>query len=106
VAYGNKILIGSTIDERIALLDMLYPQVGLITVGNLAVLLKTSIPDIYRAASYHSNFESIYGTISKADMVEGFVLKRKNGKLENMTRELNNNGWAVKVRKPTRGYTH
>jgi hypothetical protein len=37
-------------------------------------------------------------------MVEGFVLKRKSGKLEMMTREQNNVGWSVKVRKPTSNY--
>jgi hypothetical protein len=37
-------------------------------------------------------------------MVEGFILKRKSGKLEMMTREQNNTGWQVKVRKPTANY--
>lgn len=104
VAYEGKILIGSTIEERIKLLDMLYPSQGAISSKGITYLYKTSVPDIYKVANFYSDFSKIYNDLSKVDMVEGFVLKRKNGKLEMMLREQNNTGWAVKVRKPTANY--
>jgi len=104
VAYEGKILIGSTIEERIKLLDMLYPSKGAISSKGITYLHKTEVPDIYKVANFDSDFSKIYNELSKVDMVEGFVLKRKNGKLEMMLREQNNTGWAVKVRKPTANY--
>jgi hypothetical protein len=104
VAYNNKILIGSTIEERIDLINKLYPSKGAISTGGIDYLYKTEVPFIYKVANFYSNFAEIYETISKVDMVEGFILKRKSGKLEMMTREQNNTGWQVKVRKPTANY--
>jgi hypothetical protein len=107
MAYDGKILIGSTPLERIALLDLLYPKrEPAVAIGGVTVLFKTDYPDIYRVNTFppFSDFEAIFKTISQIDMVEGLVLKRTSGKLENMTREANNTGWAVKVRKPTKNY--
>jgi hypothetical protein len=105
VAYNNKILVGSTIEERISLLDKLYPSGDAIkTKEGVTYLYKTNIEDIYKVNNFYGNFADIYDKISKVDMVEGFVLKRKSGKLEMMTREQNNVGWSVKVRKPTSNY--
>ncbi len=106
VAFENKILIGSTIEERLKLLNQLYPSTGTITAssGQIILLFKTDVPDIYKVNTFYSGFSLMYEQLSKVDMVEGFVLKRKNGKLEMMTREQNNIGWSVKVRKPTSNY--
>jgi hypothetical protein len=105
VAYNNKILVGSTIEERISLLNKLYPSGDAIkTKEGVTYLYKTNIEDIYKVNNFYGNFADIYDKISKVDMVEGFVLKRKSGKLEMMTREQNNVGWSVKVRKPTSNY--
>lgn len=105
VAYDNNILIGSTIEERIDLINKLYPSKGAISTQGVDLLYKTEVPLIYKVANYYSDFSDIYKVISKVDMIEGFVLKRKSGKLEMMTREQNNTGWQVKVRKPTANYT-
>lgn len=105
MAYDGKILIGSTITERIALLDLLYPKKEpAVAIDGITVLFKTDYPDIYRANDFFGDFETVYKIISQIDMVEGFVKKRLTGKLENMTREANNTGWSVKVRKPTKNY--
>jgi hypothetical protein len=104
LAFNGKILIGSTIEERNELLDSLYPLIGAKSIKKINYLYKTEIPDIYRVANYTKNFKSIYDVITKIDVVEGLVLKRKTGKLEMMTREQNNIGWSVKVRKPTLNY--
>ena len=105
VAYNNKILVGSTIEERISLLNKLYPSKDAIkTKEGITYLFKTDVQDIYKVNNFYNDFSEIYDKISKVDMVEGFVLKRKSGKLEMMTREQNNVGWSVKVRKPTSNY--
>jgi len=105
VAYNNKILVGSTIEERISLLDKLYPSKDAIkTKKGITYLFKTNVENIYKVNNFYGKFTEIYDDISKVDMVEGFVLKRKSGKLEMMTREQNNVGWSVKVRKPTSNY--
>lgn len=105
VAYNGKILIGSTIEERIKLIDYLYPSMGAIsTKSGIEYLYKTEVENIYKVNNFFGNFTEIYKELVAVDMVEGFVLKRKNGRLEMLTREQNNTGWAVKVRKPTANY--
>jgi len=54
--------------------------------------------------SFESDFVKLYNDIIKIDMLEGWVLKRKSGKLERGTREKNNVGWSIKCRKPTKNY--
>ena len=83
---------------------MLYPSKGAISSKGITYLHKTEVPDIYKVANFDSDFSKIYNDLSKVDMVEGFVLKRKNGKLEMMLREQINTGWAVKVSNPTANY--
>lgn len=104
VAYNNMILTGSSTEERIKLLELLYPSKGDIKTKEITYLYKTATPDIYRVANFYGDFEEIYEDFIKIDMVEGFVLKRLSGRLEMMTREQNNTGWAIKVRKPTANY--
>lgn len=104
IAFDNQILIGSTIEERLRLIDLLYPSKSPLNYKGIDYLYKTEVPDIYKVANFYGDFLDIYNIISKIDMVEGFVLKRKSGMLELMTREQNNVGWAVKVRKPTANY--
>jgi guanylate kinase len=83
----------------------LYPSKDAIkTKEGITYLFKTDVQDIYKVNNFYNDFSEIYDKISKVDMVEGFVLKRKSGKLEMMTREQNNVGWSVKVRKPTSNY--
>jgi hypothetical protein len=98
------ILTGSSTEERIKLLELLYPSKGDIKTKEITYLYKTATPDIYRVANFYGDFEEIYEDFIKIDMVEGFVLKRLSGRLEMMTREQNNTGWAIKVRKPTSNY--
>lgn len=104
MAFNGKILLGSTIEERKDLINKLYPSVGAKSIGGIDYLYQTKTTDIYKVASYESDFENIFKKITKIDLVEGLVLKRKSGKLEMMTREQNNTGWAIKIRKPTLNY--
>ena len=104
MAFENKILIGSSPEERAALIDYLYPTTGVITVGGYEILHKTATPDVYKITDFEGDFRAIYNELIKVDMIEGFVMKRKNGKLESMNKVANNVGWSCKVRKPTSNY--
>jgi hypothetical protein len=104
LAFNGKILLGSTIEERIELLNVLYPTVSAKSINGIKYLYQTDTDNIYKIANYNKDFKKIFDTITKVDVVEGLVLKRKSGKLEMMTREENNTGWAVKIRKPTLNY--
>jgi len=104
-AYEGQILIGSTIEERLRLIDKLYPTKGVIqTKAGNDLLYITEVPDIYKVAIFDKNFENLFKELTQIDMIEGFVLKRKNARLEMMTSEINNSGSFVKMRKPTANY--
>jgi len=104
LAFDGKILIGSTIQERNELINKLYPTKFSKSIGGVDYLYGTQTPEIYKVANYESDFHKIFSIITKVDLVEGLVLKRKSGKLEMMTREQNNTGWSVKIRKATLNY--
>ena len=106
VAYDGKLLLGSTLEQRIELLEKLFPSKGEVTHKGITYLLKTDTPDVYRVNNFYGKFEKLYDTLSQIDMVEGLVLKRKYGELENLTKEQNNVGWSIKVRKPTKNYRY
>jgi hypothetical protein len=103
-AINGKILLGSTIEERMKLVNELYPTKDVIEFDGIPFLETTEIEGIYKAINFTSDFARIYEVLTKIDMIEGLVLKRKNGRLDMMTGEKNNSGWALKVRKPTKNY--
>jgi hypothetical protein len=61
---------------------------------------------IYRAHNFKSDFANLWKTAIKTEMIEGFVLKKPTGKLEDGIREANNTGWQVKIRKATKNYQY
>jgi hypothetical protein len=110
LVYDGVQLIGSTVSERIALLDLLYGTQDLSLTGDgvahHGVLFSTSVKDVFRVKSYPSFFGKLYDDITKIDMFEGLVLKQSNAKLENGAREFNNSSWQIKIRKETKNYTY
>jgi len=60
--------------------------------------------NVFLVKSFNEDFEYLYNKIITIDMLEGWVLKRKSGKLERGTREKNNVGWSIKVRKQCNMY--
>lgn len=106
-AYEDLILVGSTIEERLKLIDKLYPTKGVIqSKEGTDLLYITEVPDIYKVATFDKGFEKLFNELSQIDMVEGFVLKRRNARLEMMTREDNNSSSMLKARKATANYEH
>lgn len=91
----SKHLIGVSFEERIKILDEQFPVNDYIT----------QITDnIFRINSYRNDFVNLFESLSKIDMVEGLVLKRKTAKLEVGATEINNHKSQIKVRKPTKNY--
>jgi hypothetical protein len=48
----------------------------------------------------------LYDTLTPIDLIEGFVLKRKNARLEIGNTELNNVKSQIKCRKETKNYKY
>ena len=92
----NNYLIGTTFQQRVDMIDELYgipnDYIGQIT------------ENTYRIKSFNRDFKQIFDDLTKIDMVEGLVLKRKSAKLEIGTSENNNSKSQIKARKPTKNY--
>ena len=108
LVYEGNYLIGSTIEERLSLLENLYPCYtmtvnadGMLSYKHLCCTKHTNV---YKAPSYAGNFKGLYDSIVNTDLYEGLVLKRKDGKLTYGLNENNNNTWQIKCRKPTKNY--
>ena len=107
LVYQGDYLIGSTFEDRVKLLDELYPCYKM-RVGddfeNYKHLCFTNSDNVYRAPNYYANFELLFHDLAKTDLYEGVVLKRRDGKLTYGLTEKNNHGWQIKSRKPTKNY--
>ena len=99
LVFDSDYLIGSTFQQRVELLDNLYGK----NECSKDYLYQIS-ENIYRVKSYNSNFSEIFNNLTKIDMIEGLVMKRKNAKLELGTTENNNSKSMVKARKATKNY--
>jgi hypothetical protein len=98
IVYNGEYLTNTTFDERIELLDELFGK------EEYDEYLYKISENVYRVKSFENEFEQLYKDIIKIDMLEGWVLKKKNGKLERGMRESNNTSIQLKVRKPTKNY--
>ena len=99
LVIDNNYLIGKTFQDRVEILDKLYGQVE----SEKDYLYKIT-DNIYRVKSYQSGFKELYNTLTKIDVVEGLVCKRKSGRLEVGTTENNNVKSQIKFRKATKNY--
>lgn len=96
LVYNGEYLTDTTFQERVELLDKLFG-----TVDENEYLYKIS-QNIYRVKSFYNNFLERWNNIVKIDMLEGFVLKKKNQKLTKGYIEKNN--MSHKCRKETKNY--
>jgi ATP-dependent DNA ligase len=99
LVYNSEYLVGSTFQERIDLLGSLYRKKD-----SEKPYLYSISDNVYLIKSFESGFKSIFDELTKIDMIEGLVLKRKNAKLELGTSENNNIKSQLKARKPTKLY--
>jgi ATP-dependent DNA ligase len=101
LVHNSNYLLGSSFQERVNLLDSLYGKNDsdksyLYSVGE----------NVYRVKSFEKGFKEAFDTLTKIDMVEGFVMKRRNGKLEIGNTENNNSKSQLKFRKKCNMYKY
>lgn len=98
LVYNGEYLLGSTLEERIKNLDEIFG-----TTEENKYLYKIN-EDVFRVKTFTDNFLERWNEITQIDMLEGFVLKKPNAKLERGLSEKNNTLWQSKCRKPTKNY--
>ena len=101
LVFKSQYLLGKTFNDRIELLDELYGKID-----SEKDYLYSISDNIYRVKSYENNFKKIYDDLTKIDMIEGVVMKRKNAKLEVGNTENNNTKSQLKSRKATKNYKY
>lgn len=110
LVYNNQWLIGNTTEERLELLEQLYPCKAKTVVTEEGRLLTfnhlccTEMDYIFKTPTYTHGWTELYHSIVQTPLYEGFVLKKRDAKLEYGFSEINNNKWQVKCRKPTKNY--
>ena len=98
LVYENQYLVGSTFEERYKLLKSIYD------IKSYDDYLYQISDNVFLVKSFNDKFEKRFKSIVKVDMLEGWVLKRKDAKLERGTREKNNINSQLKCRKETKNY--
>ena len=101
LTFKSDYLVGKTFEERIQLLDELYG-----TNDSEKSYLYSVSKNVYRVKSYTNGFKNLFDTLTKIDLVEGLVLKRKNARLEIGNTENNNTKSQLKARKATKNYKY
>lgn len=108
LVYEGEYLIGTTVDQRLALLEKLYPcSMMRVTPTELEIqqaICCTSVDGVYKAPSYTGNFYQMYQRLTTAQLFEGVVLKRADAKLTFGFNEVNNNSYMLKCRRKTLNY--
>lgn len=108
LVYNGKYLLGSTFEERMDLLENLYPCSQMVVdeqkFTSYQHLCCTPHANVYKAPCYYVNFLALYKSIEKTDLYEGLVIKRRDARLAFGLTEKNNNDWQIKCRKPTKNY--
>lgn len=101
LVFNSSYLVGETFSSRIDLLNSNFR--GYEVESQTYSLLSENIGMV---KSYENKFSDWFEKISKIDMIEGLVMKRKNAKLEIGNTELNNTKSQLKCRKPTKNYKY
>lgn len=96
LVQNSNYLIGTTFEHRINLMGEFY--------GDPRNTLHQISENVFLVKSFYSNFVKIYDDLTKIDLMEGLVLKRRSSKLEIGSSENNNSKSQIKVRKPTKNY--
>lgn len=98
LVYNGDYLLGSTFEERVALLDELFG-----TNEENEYLYKIN-ENVYRVKTFYDNFLERWKKIVSVGMLEGLVMKKKEAKLERGLTEGNNKLNMAKCRKETKLY--
>ena len=99
LVHNGQYLLGTTFEERLKILDEIYG-----TESENDYLYKIN-ENVFRVKTFSDNFLERWTKIIKIGMLEGFVFKKPNAKLERGLSEKNNTLWQVKIRKSTKNYS-
>lgn len=100
LVYNDEYLIGKTFIERY---NILFENLNKIKENSYSYKITDNI---YLSKNFHDNFGKIWDDLTKIDMIEGLVLKRKNAGLELGISQKNNTKSQLKCRKPTKNYNY
>jgi ATP-dependent DNA ligase len=100
--HNNNYLIGTTFEER---WNTLYDRYGNRIIGENEYSYQIS-ENIWLVKRWLEDFVNIWHEIVKIDMIEGFVLKRRDWKLQSGNSERNNHLGQFKCRKSTLNYSY
>lgn len=107
LVWDGEYLIGKTMEERLMILENIYPCQRAIVSDKLEMydhLCCTEHAGIYKAPTYGGGFDILYEELYETELYEGLVLKKKNSKLTYGFQEKNNSDWQIKCRKETKLY--
>lgn len=96
--FDGDYLLHSTFQERLNIIKDLYKPIS-----ETRYLYRLS-QNIYMVKTFYNNFFKIWDDITKIDMYEGLVLKKKNARLQRGIKEKNNVNTMIKARKPCKLY--
>lgn len=105
LVYDSKYLIGTTVEDRIELLDKLFG-----TISENEYLYKIT-DTIYRVKTFKENLKDVWDKIMKdhptdKSAYEGLVFKKAHAKLMKGLTQTNNNIWHLKCRRETKNYKY
>jgi len=100
IVLNDVHLLGTTFIERY---EMLKKMFNFIDEDEFTYKITDNL---FLTKMYEDNFCELWDEFIKTDMIEGFVLKRKNAKLEPGVREKNNTLSQIKCRKETKNYSY
>lgn len=101
LVHNGKHLHGTTFLDRQRLLDTLFPSAS-----DHDDFIENVSPSVYRAKNFSANFSELWKKAVKVEMIEGFVLKRASGVLDQGFKSSNNTGWQVKIRRSSKNYSY
>ncbi|MCK9416461.1 hypothetical protein M0Q97_07375 [Candidatus Dojkabacteria bacterium] len=105
LVYDSKYLIGTTVEDRIELLDKLFG-----TISENEYLYKVT-DTIYRVKTFKENLKDVWDKMMKdyptdKNAYEGLVFKKPQAKLMKGLSEKNNILWHLKSRRATKNYRY
>lgn len=106
LVFDGEYLLGATYEHRYGLLKTLLgnPTAHEEDTGHRLALKFNQNLWLSEVFTITKDFKKLFDQALDKDEIEGLVLKDPRGKLDFGTRETNNGGWLIRVRKPHKNY--
>lgn len=101
IVFNGEHLLGQTFQQR---LNILYDMFKFVDENDYSYKITDNI---YMTKTFDTDFCNLWDNLTKIDMIEGLVLKRKNAGLESgVGKQMNNVLSQIKCRKQTKNYSY